>query len=71
MKILSVILLAALPVLEAGCAHPLEQIVDANHQARIDAANARQPLARGASDGLGTYIAATRDGQTSDIKSQP
>ena len=71
MKNLSVVLLLGFPVLLAGCAHPLEQIVDANHQARIDAANAHQPLARGASDGLGTYIAQSQDGQSVELKSQP
>ena len=40
-----------------ACAHPLEQVVDQHHQARIDAANANRPLARGAADGLGAYIA--------------
>jgi len=40
-----------------ACAHPLEQIVDEHHRARIDAANANRPLARGAADGLGSYIA--------------
>ena len=44
-------------LLVSACAHPLEQVVDAHHQARIDAANANRPLARGAADGLGTYIA--------------
>ena len=53
------ILLAA-PVFLVACAHPLERIVDTNHQARIDAANANQSLARGASDGLGSYIAQSR-----------
>jgi hypothetical protein len=41
----------------SGCAHPLEQVVDEHHQARMDAANANRPLARGAADGLGAYIA--------------
>ena len=54
-----VLFLAALTL--ASCAHPLEQLVDAHHQARIDAANANLPLARGASDGLGAYIAQSHD----------
>ena len=41
MKYLTLVFLLAVAVLLAGCAHPLEEIVDANHQARIDAANAR------------------------------
>ncbi len=40
-----------------ACAHPLEREVDVRHQARIEAANANKPLAGGAADGLGTYIA--------------
>jgi hypothetical protein len=54
--------------LVSACAHPLEQIVDERHQARIDAANANRPLARGAADGLGTYIAR---GQTETENTAP
>ena len=60
--------LAALLV--GGCAHPLEQVVEENHRARIDAANADQPIGRGAADGLGSYIAHSSDVATGEIKAQ-
>jgi hypothetical protein len=63
------ICLLALPLLLGACVHPLEQIVDANRQARIEAANANRSLTRGASDGLGTYIAKSQD-DGPDVKPQ-
>ena len=45
----------------SGCTSSLEQIVDTHHQSRIDAANANRPLAGGAADGLGRFIAQRRD----------
>jgi hypothetical protein len=41
----------------ASCAHPLEQIVQENHELRLKEANHNLPVARGASDGLGASIA--------------
>ena len=41
----------------AGCAHPLETLAEQQHQARIDASNANQPLSNGAGDGLGKSFA--------------
>ena len=60
MKLATVSLVFA-AVMLSGCAHTLEQVVDGRHQARIDAANANQPLVHGAADGLGTYIAHDHD----------
>ena len=48
----------------AGCAGSLEQIVEARHQARIDAANASRPLTHGATDGLGASLADSAPGLT-------
>ena len=72
MKACSLVLLLGLPFFSVACAHSLEQIVDAKHQARIDAANAHQPIARGAADGLGAnYVAQNQDAQTQATKTQP
>lgn len=70
MKTPLVIALLALPLVLGACAHSLEQIVDANHQARIDAVNANQSLSRGASDGLGSYIAQNHAESIADLKNQ-
>jgi hypothetical protein len=56
-----IVVLAAVSL--GACAHPLEQVVDVRHQARIEAANADRPLVSGAADGLGRYIAADRDAE--------
>jgi hypothetical protein len=58
MAMLSVVLMA---LVGAGCAHPLERVADENHQARMQAAYANQPLGYGAADGLGTYYARSRE----------
>jgi hypothetical protein len=39
-----------------GCSASLEELVEQRHQARIEAANANLPVARGATDGTGAYI---------------
>jgi hypothetical protein len=61
-----IVILAALSV--GACASPLEQVVDGRHQARIEAANANRPLANGAADGLGRYIAADHDAEISRVR---
>jgi len=68
MKTYAAVVLAGFLV--SACAHPLEQVVDAHHQARIDAANANRPLARGAADGLGSYIAQSQT-ETASKAPQP
>ena len=45
----------------ASCANSLEKIADESHRQRIDAANANQSLSSGAADGLGSYIAQSRE----------
>jgi hypothetical protein len=55
-------------LLGASCAHPLERVVDERHQARIEAAIANQPLGRGAADGLGTYIARSREAEDQQVR---
>lgn len=55
----------------AACAHPLEQVVDAKHQARVDAANAHRPLTSGAADGLGTYALKNHEAEAAALQSQP
>jgi hypothetical protein len=67
MKRTSLILVFAATMLGA-CAHPLEQVVDGRHQARIDAANANQPLVHGAADGLGTYIAHDHEAEMQQVR---
>ena len=61
MRLLLIVTATVTALVGASCAHPLERVADARHQARIEAANANQPLGRGASDGLGTYIARSRE----------
>ena len=61
MKNLLLVLVIAVPAFTTACTSSLEQIVDANHRARIDAANANHSLTRGAADGLGTYIAQSHE----------
>jgi hypothetical protein len=46
---------AAMP----ACTTTLEQLVEQHHQERIDAANANLPVNRGATDGMGSYMADT------------
>jgi hypothetical protein len=41
----------------AGCAHPLEQIVEERHQQRVGQAWAGKPITFGAGDGIGAYSA--------------
>jgi hypothetical protein len=41
----------------AGCAHPLEKIVEENHQKRVGQAYANRPITFGAGDGIGAYAA--------------
>jgi hypothetical protein len=41
----------------ASCAHPLEQIVESNHQRRVGEQYANKPIAFGAGDGLGAHAA--------------
>jgi hypothetical protein len=53
------VVLAALSM--AACTQSLEQVVDSRHQARIEAANANQPLVRGAADGLGRRMTVDYD----------
>jgi hypothetical protein len=70
-KYLLVTALLMTPLL-AACAHPLEQIVDAKHQARVDAANAHRPLTSGAADGLGTYaLQDHEEAEAATLRTQP
>jgi hypothetical protein len=70
MKNLLLVLIIAIPAFTSACATSLEKIVDANHRARIDAANANQSLARGAADGLGTYIAQSHEAEATALTIQ-
>lgn len=67
MKNLLLVLIIAVPAFTSACTTSLENIVDANHQARIDAANANHSLARGAADGLGTYIAQSHEAEAAAV----
>jgi hypothetical protein len=67
MKLGLMLVVTVTALVGASCAHPLETVVDARHQARIEAANANKPLGSGAADGLGRYIARSRE---TDLKEQ-
>jgi hypothetical protein len=54
--LLTVLVASSLSLFSCASA-PLEQIMEARQQARIDAANANRPITRGAADGLGSIIA--------------
>ncbi|HVX85541.1 MAG TPA: hypothetical protein VH253_12230 [Phycisphaerae bacterium] len=45
------------PIMCAACAGSLDQIVEAQHEQRINAHYAGHPLIYGQGDGLGSYIA--------------
>jgi hypothetical protein len=63
---LMMVLVTGMALLGASCAHPLERVVDARHEARIEASNANRTLGNGAADGLGRYIAQSREGEAKE-----
>ena len=54
MKLPALALLSVVALATASCAHSLEQIVEARHEARLQATLDKQPLRHGAGDGIGS-----------------
>ena len=48
----------------ASCAHPLEQVVNQQREARLAASYADKPVHSGAGDGLGAIVSRTDAGYT-------